>query len=372
MKTEQVQHKMHVRFRDLGIKDPGLTKELLQAVEQVLTHGRFILGPEVEIFENQIAAWCQRKYAVGMNSGTDALYLALRALGIGPGDEVITTPLSWIATVNAIVLTGATPVFVDIAEDLNIDAGLIEEAVTPKTKAIVPVHFTGRICDMPRIMGIAKRRKLYVVEDAAQAFGASIPEGPAGSFGDISCFSINPMKVLCAYGEAGAVVTDDAQLRDKLSSLRYAGTVNREDCHMPSLNGRIDTIQAAMISINLKYLKDKIKRRQDIARRYDAALQKTVICPAPSPGCHIYYSYSILSGRRDELKQYLQNHGIETKIQHPILMPYHTAYRGKFPAKIPAAERLVQKLLCLPNDEGLSNAQVDYVIDRIQEFYKVN
>ena len=371
MKVEsQEKTVMNIPFRDLSIKDQGLKKELLQAVEKVLTHGRFILGPEVETFEKEMAAWCNKKYAVGMNSGTDALYLALRALGIGTGDEVITTPLSWIATTNAIVLTGATPVFVDIAEDLNINAVLIEKAITPKTKAILPVHFTGRMCDMPRIKDIARRHKLYLVEDAAQAFGAGLPSGVAGSFGDVSCFSINPMKLLCAYGEAGAVVTDDLKLSEKMASLRYAGTVNREDCHFPSLNGRIDTIQAAMISINLKYIKDKIKRRHEIAKRYTQALKGVVTCPPEAVGCHGYYSYTILVPRRDELKEYLLKNGIETKIQHPILMPYHTAYRGKFAPVIPVAERLVQQLLCIPNEEKLSDNQVDYVIGHIKIFYR--
>ena len=358
-----------IPFRNLSVKDKALKKELLGVVDRVLSHGYFILGPEVEELEAQIAAFCQKKYAVGMNSGTDALYLALRSLEIGPGDEVITTPLSWIATVNAIVLCGATPVFVDIEDDLNINADLVEKAITPKTKAILPVHFTGKMCDIVRIKDIAKRHHLYVVEDAAQAFGASIPEGVAGSFSDIGCFSLNPMKILCAYGEAGAVVTDDAKLSERLASLRYGGTVNREDCHWPSLNGRIDSIQAAMVSVNLKYLKDKIKRRQEIANRYTSALKEVVTCPRDDRGCHVYYSYTILVPRRDELKEYLLRNGIASKVQHPILMPYHSAYKGKFAPLIPVAEQLVQQLLCIPNDETLVDEEIDYIIDHIKQFY---
>ncbi len=360
---------IYIRYRDLSVKDPVLKKELMQAVEKVLDHGWFILGDEVETLEREIAALCDKKYAVGVGSGTDALYLALRALGVGPGDEVITTPLSWIATTNAIVLAGATPVYVDIGKDLNINANLIEKAITPKTKAIVPVHFTGKMCDMPRIKDIANRHKLFLVEDAAQAFGARLPSGVAGSFGDISCFSMNPMKVLCAYGEAGAVVTDYPKLCERLVSLRYAGTVNRDDCHFPSLNGRIDTIQAAMISVNLKHFQAKLEKLRKIAKRYTAALKGVVTCPQDKGDDHVYYSYTILAPRRDELREYLMKNGIETKIQHPILMPYHTAYRGKFSPKIPVAERLVKQLVCIPNEANLTNKQIDYIIDRIKRFY---
>ena len=200
---------MKVPFLDLTISNPILKKELLSSIDRVFSHGRIILGPEVQQFEEKIAEYCNRKFAVGTNSGTDALYFALRSLNIGTNDEVITTPLSWIATVNAIVLTGAKPVFVDIKNDLNINPDLIEDAITDKTKAILPVHFTGNMCDMIKINDLAQRNNLIVVEDAAQAFGSKLNDKPSGSFGDIACFSMNPMKVLNAYGEAGAIVTDD-------------------------------------------------------------------------------------------------------------------------------------------------------------------
>lgn len=358
-----------VPYRDLSIKDSVLKKELLASVEKVLSHGRIILGPEVTEFESQISSFCKRRYAVGMNSGTDALYLALRSLGISYGDEVITTPLSWIATLNAITLTGAKPVFIDIADDLNINPDLIESAITSKTKAILPVHFTGKICDMEKIIAIAHKHKLFVVEDAAQAFGARRDGIGAGSFGNIGAFSMNPMKVLCGYGEAGAVVTDDKDIYDRLVSLRYAGTVNKEDCHFPSLNGRLDTIQAAMLLVNLKYLKAKIKRTQKIAQKYTEALGDTVGCPGDDETSNVYYSYTITTPRRDELMSYLESKGIETKIQHPILMPYHTAYKGSYQSHIPNAQRLVNQILCIPNEETLEPEQADYVINSIKEFF---
>ena len=363
---------MKVPYRDLSIKDPGLKKELLESVDRVLSHGKIMLGPEVEQFEGKIAQLCHKKYAVGMNSGTDALYLSLRALNIGPGDEVITTPLSWVATLNSIVLTGATPVFVDIAEDLNINADLIEKAISPKTKAIMPVHFTGKLCAISRIKEIASKHGIALVEDASQAFGAHINGEMAGSFSKIGCFSLNPMKVLCAYGEAGIVVTDEQDLYEKLLSLRYAGTKNKEDCHFPSLNGRLDTVQAAMLLVNLKYVDQTIKRHREIAKQYTDRLRDLVTCPQEDGTYHVYYSYTILTGKRDELKEYLSSKGVETKIQHTFLMPYQTAYKGTYPCRIPVAERLVKQILCLPNATHLSSQEIEYVITCVRDFFGAN
>jgi len=361
---------MNIQYRDLSVQNPTLKQELLEAVDRVLSHGRVILGPEVEQFEREIASICQKKYAVGVNSGTDALYLALRSLGIGQGDEVITTPLSWIATTNAIALCGATPVFIDIAEDLNLNAELLEEAITPRTKAILPVHYGGHLCDVNRIMEIAHRHNVAVVEDAAQAFGAHLNGRTAGSFGLVNCFSMNPMKVFSAYGEAGAVLTNDDKIYQRLCSLRYAGTVNKEDCHEPSLNGRIDTIQAAMLLVNLKYLTGVIERRREIARFYTEALRNVVVCPEEGPGFYdVYYVYVIVAEKRNELQEYLRRRGIETKIHHPILMPYHTAYRCLPKPNIPVAERLVDRILSVPNHEKMAQAEVEYVAECVKDFY---
>ena len=359
-----------VPFLDLRVTDITLKQELLQAVDRVLTHGRILLGPEVSEFEAKVAELCQRKYAVGVGSGTDAVHFALRALGVGAGDEVITTSISWIATANAIALCGARPVFVDITEDLIINAELIEAAITPRTKAILPVHFTGRLCDMTRIAQIADEHGLYLVEDAAPAFGASYNGSKAGSFGHIGAYSMNPMKLLSAYGEAGAVTTDDEEIRDKLESLRYAGTINKEDCQEPSHNGRIDTIQAAMMLVGLDRLDTKVSRRRAIAKFYDEALGDTVICPSEPEGYfNVYYTYTIVAERRDELKQHLESKGIETKVQHPILMPYHTAYRDLPKPNIPVAEHLVKRILCIPAHEDLGMDQAEYVAASIREFY---
>lgn len=364
---------MNVPFLDLSVKDENLKAELLEAVDRVLSHGRFILGPEHDQFEQAMADACQRRHGIGVGSGSDALFLALKALEIGPGDEVITTPLTWVATTNAIALNGATPVFVDVRNDFNLDPGLIRAAITERTKAILPVHFTGQSCDMDAILEVAGEHGIPVIEDAAQAFGASYRGQPVGSFGHMACFSMNPMKVFRGYGEAGAIVTNDDHLHERLVSLRYAGTINKEDCHWPSINGRLDTLQAAMLLVNLKHIEAKIEARRNVARAYDAQLDGVVQCPAEHANCqHTYYSYTIVIENRDALKAFLLAKGIETKVQHPFLMPNHTAYRGRLEASIPVAERLVERIICIPNHEDLSEEDVTYVADSIKEFVAEN
>jgi len=358
-----------VNFFDLSVKDPIHKAELLSAVDRVLSHGRLILGPEVTELEAVLSQFCGRDCCVGVGSGTAALYVALRGLDIGPGDEVITTPLSWIATLNAIVLTGATPVFVDIGPDLNMDAELIAPAITSRTKAVVPVHFSGVMCDMESIMKTGKRHGVHVIEDAAQAFGAERGGKRAGAFGTVACFSMNAMKVFHSYGEAGAVLTDDPSLRDKMASLCYNGTVNRGECHHPSLNFRLQTMQASMLLVELKRLEGIIARRREIAGIYHRALGGVVTIPLDVPGSQsIFYTYTIQTDRRDELREFLAAKGIESKIHHPVLMPYHEAYRDKFAPHIPVAKRLVQRILSLPNHEKMTDAEVEHVARCVREF----
>jgi dTDP-4-amino-4,6-dideoxygalactose transaminase len=363
-------HPFDVRFLDLRVLDEEMKQELLSAVDTVLSHGQLILGPEVQALEDEISKIVSMPYAVGVNSGTDALYLALRSLGIGQGDEVITTSMSWIASANAITLTGAEPRFVDIGDDLNLDPDLIEEAISPKTKAILPVHYTGRVCNMDQIMGVAAKHGMDVIEDSAQAFGAKWKGGVAGSFGRVNCFSMNSMKIFSSYGEAGAVVTSDAQLHEKLVSLRYAGTVNREDCHDPSINGRLHTLQAAMLLVNLKYLGNKMSRRREIAHRYNQEFDGLFQCPVEDEGGHhVYYTYTILAEERDKLHAHLAKDGIETKVYHPILMPCHRAYQHLPRPNIPNAEKLVERILCLPVHEKLTDEHVGKVIRSVKQFF---
>lgn len=360
-----------VQFLDLRIADDEERAELLAAVEKVFRHGRLVLGPEVPELEAEIAARFGRKYGVGVNSGTDALYLGLKSLGIGPGDEVITTVLSWIATANAIALTGATPVFADIGDDLNVDPDCVRNLITPQTKAIMPVHYTGKVCQMAPLMEMAEERGLLVVEDASQAFDARYRGRPAGAFGHVACFSMNPMKVFAACGEAGMVVMDRQDVYEKLTILRYNGTINREECIEVSLNGRLDTLQAAILLRRLGRVERIIQKRREIARWYDAHLAGVVGIPIEAEGEEdVYYTYQIRAPRRDELKAFLENRGIETKIQHPILMADQPAHRRFARGDFPNARKLVAQILCIPAHEKLSRADVDWTAACIREFYK--
>jgi dTDP-4-amino-4,6-dideoxygalactose transaminase len=362
---------MRVPFLDLRVTDPAEKAALLSSVERVLDHGRLINGPEMEVLESKVAEYCGRRFAVGVGSGTVALFLALKGLGIGPGDEVITTSLSWIATANAIGLLGATPVFADIGDDLNIDPDSAARLVGPKTKAIVPVHYTGRICRMEAFEALCAKHNLLLVEDAAQSFGSRLNDRPAGNFGTLACFSMNSMKVFASCGEAGMLLTDDPAMRDRLVSLRYNGTVNRETCLEPSLNGRMETMQAAMLLTRLPMVPGIIQARQERARWYDELLAGVVDTPPAAPGLfHSYYTYTIQAHRRDELKEHLEKSGVECKIQHPILMPDQPPYKS-CRAETGNARRVQARILCIPANEKISRPQVEYVAAAIRSFYGV-
>ncbi len=358
-----------VPFLDLRVPAEE-RKALLHAVDKVFQHGRFILGPEVVEFEQKMAQYCGRKFAVGVGSGTDALFLAMKGLGLGPGDEVITTSLSWIATTNAIAMTGATVVFADIQDDLNIDPKSVEKLITSKTKAIVPVNYTGKVCNMPALMALGKKHKIPVVEDAAQSFGATLDGKRAGSFGDVACFSMNPMKILAACGEAGMVLTDDESIYQRLVPLRYNGTINKEHCIATSMNCRLDTIQAAMLLERLKHVEGLIEARRRVAAFYNQKLTRSVRTPVEKPNERdIYYTYQIQTAQRDALKQFLEERGIEVKIQHPLLMCEQPLYAPNLRMPVPNAKRLVQQILCLPMHEKLSDDELQHVVDTVNRFF---
>ena len=358
-----------IRFLNLAVEDPKLRSELLDAVDGVLRHGQLILGPEVKAFEEAVAEASGKRYAVGVSSGSSALYLALKSLGIGPGDEVITTPLSWVVTYHAIAACEATPVPVDIREDFNLDPGLIEAAITPATKAIVPVHFTGRMCEMDRICEIAEANNLSVVEDAAQAYGARYKNHCVGSFSTAAAFSMNPMKVLGAFGEAGAITTDDVDNAEKLRALLYAGVEGPEICEYIEINHKIDTIQAAMLLVAMKYLPARMSRRAEIANRYNEAFRDFAVCPQSSKEwTHAYYIYSLQVDRRDELKKHLEDRGINCKIYHYPMMPDQPAYAYLPKTDLPVARNVVSRMLSLPASEKLTDDEVDCIIETVRNF----
>ena len=361
---------MKVPFLDLRVTDDAERRELTDALDAVLRHGRFVFGPEVGELEGRLAAACGRRFAVGVGSGTDALIVGLKSLGIGPGDEVITTPLSFVATANAISLVGAVPVFADVGDDLNLDPDTIDPLVTAATKAVLPVHWTGRVCRMSDIMAVAERRKLMVVEDCSQAFGATRNGAPAGSFGAVACFSMNPMKVFAACGEAGFVATDCEDAAEALRTLHYNGMVDRDTCSQISHNARLDTVQAAMLLRRIERYPAKVVARRDVARFYDQALSGVVETPpADDGGESVYYTYTVLASDRDRLRAHLAENGIETKVQHLPLMPDQPAHRPSAGGDCPNARRLMKNALSLPASEKVSADQRQYVADCIRAFY---
>ena len=338
---------------DFKTQYKSIEKEIDAAIKEVLLSGQYILGPAVKEFEEQVAAYCGVKYAIGVASGSDALILALKALDIGPGDEVITTPFTFVATAHAIVHCGAKPVFVDIEPDtFNINPALIEPAITKNTKAIIPVHLYGHAANMDPIMEIAKTHNLYVVEDAAQAFGARYNGKQVGSIGHVGCFSFFPTKNLGCYGDGGMVVTDNPDIADKVDILRRQGCREKYHAEMIGYNSRLDTIQAAILRVKLKYLEKWTEARRQAAHRYNELLKHVpgIVTPYEDPEeKHVYHQYTIrvLDGKRNEVKEFLADQGISTMVYYPILIHKLLIYREEG-LTLPIAEQLIDEVLSLP------------------------
>jgi dTDP-4-amino-4,6-dideoxygalactose transaminase len=366
---------MHVPYVDLSAQHSPIKEELLEAVSGVLDHGMFILGKEVVEFEDRFAKLCGVKHAVGVNSGTDALILALEALGIGPGDQVISVANSFIASTSCVTLVGADPVLVDARDDYNIDPELIEAAITPATKAIIPVHLTGRPADMHPIMEIAQRHGLHVVEDCAQAVGAKYKGQDVGSFGVIGCFSLHPLKTLSACGDGGILTTDDPDLCRQFGLLRNHGLKTREDCITWSHNSRLDTLQAAMLLVKMKYLDEWTENRRTNALYYQKHLAQIEQIELPQDQSYelaVYHTFIIQSDRRDALKAHLAEDGIGTVISYPT--PIHlqpaAADMPYGPGSFPVVERQADRMLNLPIYSELEETQLEHVVDSIQRFFK--
>jgi len=347
--------------------------ELMRAVENVLDSGRYILGPEVAAFEREFAAYCHTEFSAGVANGTCALHLVLRGVGLSEGDEVITAPNSFVASASSIALAGAKPVFVDIGEDGNIDPQRIEDAVTSRTKAIVPVHLTGRPAKMREIMDIAKRRGLFVLEDAAQAVGATLDGKRVGSWGHAACFSLHPLKNLHAFGDGGMVTSSDPELLAQLAKSRNHGLVNREQCDFWSFNCRLDEMQAAMLRIQLRHLDNWTETRRQLAFRYNEMLRPYVEVPDEGPGEHcVYQTYVIRAERRDELKKYLNENGVEALIHYatPIHLQPAAAGLGYTADDFPRTMSHVARIMSLPLFPTMTHAQQDRVAELISQFYR--
>lgn len=363
-----------IPYVDLKSQNAALTDELLAAARRVIEESNFILGPEVERFENAFAELCGSRRAVGLNSGTDALLLALKAYDIGPGDEVITVPNTFVSTVSAIALAGARPVLVDVCEDYNIDPTKIEAAITPNTKAIIPVHLTGRVCRMDEIAPIARKHDLIVIEDSAQAVAATYEGKTAGSFGHVGCFSLHPLKTLGACGDGGAVVSDDEGILEKIKLYRNLGLQTRENAVLWSSNSRLDSLQAALLLVKLKYLARWTDARRQRADWYRDLLGDVgqVVCPAESAKEKpVYHTYIIQAERRDALKEFLLSREIGTAVHYPICVHQQAIGRslGYADGSFPVAEKLAGRILSLPVYPELEHAQVRRVAECIKEFY---
>ena len=341
--------------------------EYEEAALRVLRSGWYILGPEVEAFEAEFARFVGRKYCVGMNSGLDALTLSVRALDIGAGDEVIVPANTYIATVLAITENGATPVFVEPDEYYNLDAEKIEAAITTRTKAIMVVHLYGQAANMAPIASIAEKHGLPIVEDCAQSHGATFAGKMTGAWGSAGCFSFYPTKNIGAFGDAGAVVTDDEALAAKLRMLRNYGSVVKYRNRLEGVNSRLDEMQAAMLRVKLSHLDELTKERQRIAERYLSGIKnpRILLPKIREKANHVWHQFVVRTEKRDEFQQYLAEHDIHTIIHYPI--PPHLAEcyarlghrRGDFPV----AERYADEVLSLPMFNGMREEEVAYVVE---------
>ncbi len=375
-----------VPFVDVPKQYQIIKEEVLKTIDDVLSRGDLILRKDVEEFEKNMAVFVGTKYAVGLNSGTDAMFLSLKALGIGPGDEVITVSHTFVASIAVIVNVGAKPILVDVKEDFTMDVDKLEAAITEKTKAVIPVYLNGRMCEMDRLMEIVKSHNLIVIEDAAQALGAKYQGKMAGSFGLAGSFSLYPFKVLGCFGDGGVLTTDDENLAEKVRLLRDHGQktpapeqarygAGKTEIVCFGFNSRLDNIQAAILNLKFKYLLQYIERRRKIALLYQKGLAdvKGVKLP-PSPDSDERYfdnfqNYVLTAEKRDELYNFLKEKGVETLIKDPIANHKQPGL-GLSHFNLPYTERLAEQVISLPMYPELNQEQIEYVIECVRSFYE--
>ena len=353
-----------IAFNDLRPQYAALRAELDAAVARVLERGWFILGPELEAFEAEFAAYCGARHAVGVGSGTDALHLALRACGVGPGDEVITVAFTAVPTINAISLAGARPVFVDVdPATRTMDPAQVEAALTPRTRALLPVHLYGHAADMAPLQAIAQRHGLWLIEDAAQAHGTTYRGQRTGTLGHLAAFSFYPTKNLGAYGDAGAVVTNDDALAARLRLLRNYGQTDRYHHQIEGVNSRLDEVQAAILRVKLRHLDAWNAARRERAARYSAALAGLTTPREASWTHHTYHLYVVEVPQRTRVQQALSEAGIGTLVHYPVPAHLQPAYAhlGVARGTLPVSERLGDTVLSLPLYPELPLEQVDRV-----------
>ncbi len=357
-----------IAYVDLVRQNAALIDDLMARIRRVLEHGQYILGPEVSELEAALARYLGVAHVIGVNSGTDALVLALASHGIGPGDEVVTPSHSFLATASAVCAVGATPVFADVdPETMVVSAETLEARITPRTRALIPVHLNGFVCEMPAIMELARRHELVVLEDTAQALGATRSGRMAGTWGT-GCFSLHPLKVLGACGDAGFVATDDGMRADDLRQRRNIGLRNRDEAALVSTNSRLDTLQAALLLGKLPHLETWIARRNEHARCYRAALVGLATLPPEDSTVRAIYTPFVLriDEGRDRVRKRLADADIDTRVHYPIPIHRQKPYRRFAAGPLPVTERLTETILSLPCSPELSADQRDRVIEHLQ------
>ncbi len=364
---------MKVPFVDLVSQYEEIKDEVHPALEKVMASAGFVLGAAVTSFEKNFAEYCESPHCVGVASGADALLLALKALHIGPGDEVITAANTFVATVNAIALAGATPVLVDVREeDYNLDPAHLANALTDKTRAIIPVHLYGQVADMDPILEFARAHGLHVVEDAAQAHGATYKGKKAGSMGDVGCFSFYPGKNLGSYGEGGAIVTPHADVAEQVRMYRNCGQSEKYVHPVIGYNSRLQSMQAAVLDVKLRHLEDWNTRRREVAALYTELLADTTLqLPATNPGnSHVWHLYVVQHSNRDALMDALKAEEVFCGIHYPIPIHAQEAYQGvrTIPNELPVTTRTAPRIVSLPIHPNLSDEQVRFVADAIHRF----
>lgn len=363
-----------VPFIRLDSAFPELFAELMETVERIASRSAFTLGPELESFEAAFAEFCGTEHAAGVGSGTAALEIALRALGVGPGDEVIVPTYSFIATAEAVSTVGATPVIVDVdPETALITAEIVEAALTPKTRCVIPVHLFGRPVEMNPLLALCRERGIAVVEDACQAHGALYRGRPVGSLGDAGCFSFYPTKNLGGWGDGGALVTGDAELDRKARLLRSHGEGTRHHHELATGTHRLDTLQAAILEVKLRHLPDWNQRRRDAAEALRAGLAGTAVIP-PAPAAadsdHVYHLFVVRSAERDALRDHLDARGVASAVHYPTPIHLQPAYAecGLRPGDLPAAERLAGENCSLPIFPAITEEQIAEIVAAVQGF----
>jgi dTDP-4-amino-4,6-dideoxygalactose transaminase len=360
---------MEVPFVDLKGQYKAIRDKIDEAITDVVHNTSFIGGDKVKEFEEKFAEFSGVNHTIGCANGTDALEIALEGLGIGRGDEVLVPAYSWVSTASSVVRVGAQPIFVDVHADYyTIDTDLIEQSITEKTKAIIPVHFYGLPANMPAISKIAKKHNLFVIEDCAQAHGAMIRKKMVGTFGDVATFSFYPGKNLGAFGDAGAILTNDKTLAKKCSIIAGLGQSGKHNHVQVGRNSRLDALQAAILLAKLPMLEEWTARRRWVARQYNLQLSalKVVVQRIPTDYKHVYHLYVIQVDKRDELKEYLAENGVQTQIHYPKPLNQFKIFKNRGAQKV--ADSMSEKLLSLPLFPEMKQEQIDYVVKLIKKF----